>query len=1111
MRKSSVFTPLMALLTVGTASAQDISSSALVGRVMSQDGTPLQGVRVVIESTALLGQRQALTDASGQFRVSLLPGGSYTVTYTFTDYRTRRLNLTLVAGQVGNGNVRLSKVEAQEVVVEILGTEAQVDKTDTVTQTSFTADRLEMLANIDVGGLNALTPGVAGNVTGTYNIRGGTSRSTKTLFNGINITESYGGYAYMVPTPMTDMIESIAIITSPLNARYGNTDGGLISYVTSKGSNEWKGTFRAYANRGFWNTRDAGYPYRDGREVSSVAPDEWLDRSYEFSLQGPIWKDRLTFAYGGSIQPQSYWSRLWSGTTGGGSRWTPPPTGPQPTDRVGTYYQASNGDVIRRSELRAFSEWDSMMYGYSKDVNNQFTLFAQITPGHQLEYYYNETSYFYTPFPNLYMGEALTDYYENDFTRLWSIAYKGIIGSMGVLDIRTGKSTLGWLNNSGGRKSVSIYQIPSLIPKDGNYDNLNPSNYVANGFVDAIYLNPTSGQRDYLFNGSDQDLGDGGSTTSTALNYQHFLNAKGMHTIDVGYQNDTTNWNLKASGAPYFFSIPGQIATDLRDSDVKNPYGNPQLASQYAGMYIVFNVHEARVRDVDPYAASLHPDIANRPLLPVSTDINNYFYPRLRERYGVENGEINSTMQSFYINDLWTVNDNHSVMLGVRFDNYKLGDGTRSNMHSYSVPTFRFEYKFDMNGDQSRLFGVSMGQFHTAMATSVFSGFVEGRLSNTRTRYWNKGSAQPYLVNLSDILDPDNYGPAVTDSVAGPEGTRIDPDFKAPTSTEYTLWYRKAFASGGNVKFTVVFKTFDNMYDFLPGETYERRDKNGNFISNNIRFLLGNVEGLGYERSYSGAEVEWDIPFTRRVTFGGNYTFARLMHNQTTTGSAEAMIRNASATFAMPLYWESVYGDRESWNPTMLSGNEHTFKFYFLYDLSSGKTKSNITFRGQYNSYGIGRDLVNMYYGYPTFQGVIDYPGGGSNNPTQGLYANAANLTQGYAITTNTYANSDNWSMTLRYNLTVPLAKGLSWFTTIDIDNPFNHRAYMGNFATNSLTNSLANVVYPVERPINNGSPLPINDPYNGDYRWRAEADVNGWYRNRMNGRAIRLQTGLRF
>ena len=1101
----------MAFLAAAPAFAQDFSSSVLAGRVTSQDGAPLQGVRVLIESPALLGQRQAVTDANGQFRVPLLPGGNYAITYTLADYRTRKLTLQLIAGQVGNGSVRLNRVEAQEVVVEILGTQAQVDKTDTIMQTSFTASQLEMLGNIDVGTLNALTPGVAGSVTGTYNIRGGTSRSTKTLFNGINITESYGGYAYMVPTPMTDMIESIAIITSPLNSRYGNTDGGLISYVTTKGSNEWKGTFRVSVDRwSTWRTRDTGYDYRDGRPRTATADDDDLDRSYEFSLQGPIWKDRITFAYAGSLQPQNYNSTLWSGTSGGGSRWTAPPTGPLPTDRVGTFYRAENGDVIRRSELRAFSTWDSMYYGYSKNSNNQLTLFAQITPNHQLEYYYNESSIFYTGFTNLYLGEQNPEFWEDDYTRLWSFAYKGIIGSSGVLDIRTGKSSLGWWNNSGGRKSVSIYQIPTVIPKNGRYDDLSESNYVANGFFDAAFENPTSGQRDYLFNGSDQDRGDGGSTTSTVLNYQHYLKAKGTHMIDIGFQLDTTNWNLKTNGAPFFFSIPGQIATDLQNSDVRNPNGNPGPASQYAGKYIVFNVAAARISDVDPYV--LTRGVVDAPLLPTPRGAASYAYPRVRERYGAENGEINTSMQSFYINDLWTINDNHSVMLGLRFDNYKLWDGVISNIHSYSMPTFRFEYKFDMNGDQRRLVGLSMGQFHTAMATSVFSGFVNGRLSNTRSRYWNTGSAKPHLVELSDILNLDNYGDAYSDAVAGPEGTRIDSGFKAPTSTEYTLWFRRAFVSGGNVKFSFVYKTFENMYDFLPGEIWQRTNRpvtGGDFTSNHIRFVLGNVEGLGYERKYTGAIVEWDFPFTRRATFGGNYTFARLMHNQTGIGTADTMVRDAGATFAMPRYWEKVYGDRESWNPTMLSGNEHTFKFYLMYDLSSGKTKSNITFRGQYTSYGMGRDTVGMVYGYPTFEGVIDYPGGGTNNPRQGQYANTANLAQGYSITTNIYAGNDSWSTTMRYSLTVPLVKGLTWFTNIDMSNPFNHRAFLGgDFDAGGLSNGN---VFPVERPRNNGAPLPVDDPYKGDYRWRAANNVNGWYRNYMGGRRVYVQTGLRF
>jgi len=102
MRKNLIFTPLVVLLAAGTASAQDLTSATVTGRVMSEDNQPLRGVTVTIQSPALLSQRSAVTDANGQFRVQLLPNGEYTITYALSNYRTRKVTMRLLAGQTSD-------------------------------------------------------------------------------------------------------------------------------------------------------------------------------------------------------------------------------------------------------------------------------------------------------------------------------------------------------------------------------------------------------------------------------------------------------------------------------------------------------------------------------------------------------------------------------------------------------------------------------------------------------------------------------------------------------------------------------------------------------------------------------------------------------------------------------------------------------------------------------------------------------------------------------------------------------------------------------------------------------------------------------------------------
>ncbi|MDR2561655.1 MAG: TonB-dependent receptor, partial [Holophagales bacterium] len=360
MRKTIVFTPLVSILAIGGLSglsAQDTSSAVLAGRVTSQDDQPLQGVNVLVESPSLLGTRQAVTDSGGQFRVYLLPNGEYTITYRLNGYLTRKLTMRLVAGQTSNASTKLTSINVQEATVEITtARNAQVDKTDTVVQTSFTSEYLEAITGRGLAALGRLAPGISTNdltTSGNLRIRGGTGHSTKALVDGMTVTEQYRGYIANTFN-MSDLIESVSVIQSPINSRYGNSDGGIITMVTSKGSNTFTGTLRVNVSRNNWGVNNyTNYPRRDGTIEN---PTGWrttddLTRSYEVTIKGPIWKDRITFAYGANLTPTTYSSRnayiRWFDNGDG--------TFGRPEDSVGTYFMQTNpslpgyGDVIRKA------------------------------------------------------------------------------------------------------------------------------------------------------------------------------------------------------------------------------------------------------------------------------------------------------------------------------------------------------------------------------------------------------------------------------------------------------------------------------------------------------------------------------------------------------------------------------------------------------------------------------------------------------------------------------------------------------------------------------------------------------------------------------------------
>jgi hypothetical protein len=613
-----------------------------------------------------------------------------------------------------------------------------------------------------------------------------------------------------------------------------------------------------------------------------------------------------------------------------------------------------------------------------------------------------------------------------------------------------------------------------------------------------------------------------------SLNYQHLLNTPvGMHVIDVGMSNNKS-WRQpnSASGdraAPYVFFNTGQIAMNLGANpwDVYNP-NNPNAinnASNYAGQFIVFNVPVATFRDIDPtgaaYWSQARPDLLADPdALLINTGTLSNLRPRMRKRFGAESGEFFVTMRSFYLNDMWSINDHHSLMLGVRFDNFILGDATNDSVHTYMKPTFRSEYKWDILGDQSRLLSVSLGQFHNQNQISAFQSVTNSqRLPHYSDYYWTgaaiPGARQdgvPYLATKAQILDENNYTYEYNRSLGGIYGARLDSNWKSPTSTEFTLAYARNFRNGGSWKATFVRRNWSDLYDIFPdGPGTETNIVDGQ--KQLMRVLKNSDE---FEKQYTGLELEWNLPLTKRLVFGGNYTYGRLMYNLTAYGSGESEARgigNWQQRTNWYEFWDQFW-PRETWAPVYNRQPEHVAGSSFPYALSAGKSKSSLALRGQYTSGLTTFDSFGWNIGYPNSQylsylsGINDYNYNTSTAGNGGI----SQAGTGLSIPFNWRVNDDGWSMSMRYHFEMPLMRRLFWFVTMDMSNPFNHRGVSGWFGPGGPgggNNFLVDLVGAT------GVAFPANDYYKDV--WFSNGNARGQYRSYQGGRNFSLQTGLRF
>jgi hypothetical protein len=151
-------------LPAGRAFAQDAS---IIGQVADEGGGVLPGVTVTATSLALqVPQVTDVTNELGEYRLTALPLGTYTVQYELAGFGTlRREDIRLTAGFTARIDIRL-KVGTLSETVTVSGEAPIVDVAATSTRTQLTRETLELIPTGRAGlqSMMVQAPGVRTNI-----------------------------------------------------------------------------------------------------------------------------------------------------------------------------------------------------------------------------------------------------------------------------------------------------------------------------------------------------------------------------------------------------------------------------------------------------------------------------------------------------------------------------------------------------------------------------------------------------------------------------------------------------------------------------------------------------------------------------------------------------------------------------------------------------------------------------------------------------------------------------------------------------------------------------------------------------------------------------------
>ncbi len=293
---------LALLITTTPASAQELTTGTLAGKVMDPTGRGIAGA--VIIATSQFGTRTAETDANGSFILPFMRPAAYTVRAEAPGGFTTVIRNDVQIGLNQRTSLGFTLEPGKTETITVMGDAPLVDIHSTSTGTSIKYG--DFANSVPLGrsftDTYAIAPGVVsglGTGQGNYSIGGASGLENVYLIDGVNVTNTgYGGigayninYGSLGTGVTSDFLDEVQIKTGGFEAEYGQALGGIINTIVKSGTNEFQGNVKWFASPSSLQSSrqlvalDSGAANTINTSVNDFA----------FSVGGPIIKDKLFY------------------------------------------------------------------------------------------------------------------------------------------------------------------------------------------------------------------------------------------------------------------------------------------------------------------------------------------------------------------------------------------------------------------------------------------------------------------------------------------------------------------------------------------------------------------------------------------------------------------------------------------------------------------------------------------------------------------------------------------------------------------------------------------------------------------------------------------------
>jgi hypothetical protein len=275
-----------------------VTSGDLTGNVTDASGGLVTNADITVKNTATGVQNRTRVSGSGQYRVSNLPVGNYSLEVSASGFSTTRVeNIEIDLSRTATVNVTL-QVSGTTTTVDVISATTSIDTTSAQIQNTYETRQLSDLpiasggATSGIYNLSLLNAGVA--TSGSVGAGSGPSvggqrpRNNNFTLEGVNInSKSVTGPVVTVPN---DAVSEFTVLQNQFSPEFGWSSGGQFNQAVRSGTNEFHGRVYEYFENRNLNAMD------NLTAISGLTENPRYDANrFGGQIGGPILKNKLFF------------------------------------------------------------------------------------------------------------------------------------------------------------------------------------------------------------------------------------------------------------------------------------------------------------------------------------------------------------------------------------------------------------------------------------------------------------------------------------------------------------------------------------------------------------------------------------------------------------------------------------------------------------------------------------------------------------------------------------------------------------------------------------------------------------------------------------------------